>query len=197
MTGARLWGAARSDCAQVAPTTAQEAANARFHELCAPLRADLVRYILWLSRDRELAEDVVQETFRRAWTHIDSLHDERAARGWLIMIARRELARAYSRKRPVLISLESLGEEDVQVAFSSTSDEHDELRGAVMALPDRYREMLVLQVLFGYTTNEIAKMLGSTHDAVCSRLFRARKKLLALLSSDGIKRDDWSLQTVG
>jgi len=43
------------------------AARARFESLCAQFRPDVYRFAFWLARDRTLAEDVVQETFMRAW----------------------------------------------------------------------------------------------------------------------------------
>ena len=53
--------------------------RARFQALCQSLRPDLLRFAFWLSRDRALAEDVVQETMLRAWKAQDSLLDEAAA----------------------------------------------------------------------------------------------------------------------
>ena len=53
----------------------------------------------------------------------------------------------------------------------------DDLRRAIMQLPDEYREPLVLQVLGGFTTAEIAAELGLTQAAVLTRLFRARNRL--------------------
>jgi RNA polymerase sigma-70 factor (ECF subfamily) len=53
----------------------------------------------------------------------------------------------------------------------------DDLRRAIVQLPDEYREPLVMQVLGGLTTAEIATELGLTQPAVLTRLFRARNKL--------------------
>jgi RNA polymerase sigma-70 factor (ECF subfamily) len=53
----------------------------------------------------------------------------------------------------------------------------EDLRRAIMQLPDEYREPLVLQVLGGFTTSEIAADLGLTQAAVLTRLFRARNRL--------------------
>ena len=77
----------------------QAASRERFERLCAPLKADVLRFLSWLSRDRSLAEDVMQETLLRAWRSIDSLTDAAAVKPWLLTIARRELARVYERKR--------------------------------------------------------------------------------------------------
>jgi len=53
--------------------------RARFQALCQSLRPDLLRFAFWLSRDRALAEDVVQESLLRAWKAQESLLDESAA----------------------------------------------------------------------------------------------------------------------
>ena len=55
-----------------------------------------------------------------------------------------------------------------------------ELRAAMFRLPDEYREPLVLQVLMGFSTVEIARELELSTAAVLTRLFRARKQLRAL-----------------
>ncbi|MDX1487843.1 MAG: sigma factor [Acidiferrobacterales bacterium] len=72
----------------------------RFEALVQALSTDLYRYAVWLCRDRNRAEELVQETFLRAWRSLDTLRDERAAKGWLITILRREHARGYERYRP-------------------------------------------------------------------------------------------------
>ena len=59
-----------------------------------------------------------------------------------------------------------------------------DLRGAIMQLPDEYREPLVMQVLGGFSTAEIAAELGLTQAAVLTRLFRARNRLRARLQQN-------------
>jgi len=60
-------------------------------------------------------------------------------------------------------------------------DGHADVRAALFALEPDYREPLVLQVLMGYSTEEIAAHLGIKPGAVLTRLFRAREKLRARL----------------
>ena len=66
------------------------------------------------------------------------------------------------------------------------------LRRALAALPDEYREPLLLQVLGGYSSEEIAELLGIKAGAVMTRLSRARQKLRARLDGDdtGIKEGE-------
>src|ERR1700676_3166114 len=82
--------------------------RARFQALCQSLRPDLLRFAFWLSRDRALAEDVVQESMLRAWKAQDALLDEKAAKPWLLTIIRREYARTFERKRFVTVDVEEL-----------------------------------------------------------------------------------------
>jgi RNA polymerase sigma-70 factor (ECF subfamily) len=149
----------------------------RFERLCQPLRADLYRFAFWLARDRGVAEDVVQETLLRAWRSLDSLTDDAAAKPWLLTIARREHARLHERKRLEVVDVDALARAEDPALGQSEEHEMSELREALFALPDEYREPLVLQVLLGYSTAEIAVHLGLSNGAVLTRLCRARQRL--------------------
>jgi RNA polymerase sigma-70 factor, ECF subfamily len=156
----------------------------RFQALCQSLRPDLLRFAFWLSRDRALAEDVVQETLLRAWKAQDSLKDEAAAKPWFLTIIRREYARSFERKRFVTVDVDELVAREEPMLAAAEEQELGELRAAIFRLPDEYREPLVLQVLMGYSTTEIAEELGLTGAAVLTRLFRARKQLRAICGED-------------
>ena len=155
--------------------------RARFQALCQSLRPDLLRFAFWLSRDRALAEDVVQETMLRAWKAQDSLLDEAAAKPWFLTIIRREFARTFERRRLPAVDIDELvRSEEPSLAAAEESSDLAEMRAAIFKLPDEYREPLVLQVLMGYSTAEIARELGLSGPAVLTRLFRARHQLRAL-----------------
>jgi RNA polymerase sigma-70 factor (ECF subfamily) len=158
--------------------------RARFQALCQSLRPDLLRFAFWLSRDRALAEDVVQESMLRAWKAQDSLLDEAAAKPWLLTIIRREYARTFERKRfPTVDVDELIAKEEPLLAAVEDQDVND-VRVAMMKLPDEYREPLVLQVLMGYSTAEIARELELSTPAVLTRLHRARRQLRAACGED-------------
>jgi RNA polymerase sigma-70 factor (ECF subfamily) len=158
--------------------------RARFQALCQSLRPDLVRFAFWLSRDQALAEDVVQETMLRAWKARDSLKDETAAKPWLLTIVRREYARSFERKRLVTVDVDELIAKEEPMLAASQDQELAELRAALFKLPEEYREPLVMQVLMGYSTAEIAAELNLSSAAVLTRLFRGRKQLRALCGED-------------
>lgn len=156
----------------------------RFEALCLPFRTDLLRFVYWLCRDRALAEDVVQEALLRAWRSFDSLADEQAVRSWLLTIARRELARTFERRRLETVDIDDLAE--LATEGVAVNDPHEvlEMRRAILQLDLIHREPLVLQVLFGYSTNEIAQHLQISVAAVLTRLFRAREALRSRLLRD-------------
>jgi RNA polymerase sigma-70 factor (ECF subfamily) len=158
--------------------------RARFQALCQSLRPDLLRFAFWLARDRALAEDVVQETMIRAWKAQDSLLDEAAAKPWFLTIIRREYARTFERKRFVTVDVEELIAKEEPMLAAADDQELTELRAAIFKLPGEYREPLVMQVLMGYSTAEIAAELGLSNAAVLTRLFRARKQLRIMCGED-------------
>jgi RNA polymerase sigma-70 factor, ECF subfamily len=156
----------------------------RFAAVIEPLHADLYRFALWLARDRQVAEEVVQETLLRAWRSLDGLKDVQAAKQWLLTIARREHARLYERKRHQTVNIDDLIAAESPMLASEEHRPDDEVhtvRRAILALDDEYREPLVLQVLMGYSTEEIAAHMNLNQGAVLTRLFRARNRLRANL----------------
>ena len=159
-------------------------ARRRFDALCEPLRADLFRFVFWLCRDRTLTEDVLQETMLRAWKSIHTLDDPAAARPWLLTIARRELARVFERKRLPTVDIDTLDASDAALAVAEPP-EVQEMRSAIAKLDALYREPLIMQVLFGFTTEEIAQQLEISTAAVLTRLFRARQLLRQQMIADG------------
>ena len=141
------------------------------------MRPDLLRFAHWLARDRAIAEDIVQEALLRAWRSRDALKDQAAARAWLLTIVRREHARLYERKRLELVALDDGIELEGMPSPPGPDSEIDTLRGAILKLPLEYREPLIMQVLGGFSTAEIAEELSLSSTAVLTRLFRARNKL--------------------
>ena len=138
---------------------------------------DMYRYAAWLSRDRTVAEDVVQESLLRAWKSLDSLRDDAAAKHWLLTIVRRENARYFERRRLETVDVDDLTPSQEALLANQPDHELDDVREAIFRLGDDYREPLVLQVLMGYSTNEIGELMGLRQGAVLTRLHRARLKL--------------------
>jgi RNA polymerase sigma-70 factor (ECF subfamily) len=157
---------------------ASDARRLKFERLVAPWREDLYRYSFWLSRDPDLAEDVVQEAMLRAFRSLDSLKDEGSVKTWLLTIARREHARVYERKRLETQDIDDLNAAEAALIATGHDTDVDDMRRAIFRLDDDYREPLVLQVLLGLSTEEIAAAMNLKQGAILTRLHRARKKLI-------------------
>ncbi|MDT8437433.1 MAG: sigma-70 family RNA polymerase sigma factor [Wenzhouxiangellaceae bacterium] len=160
------------------------ARKARFDRVVSIYSQDLQRFALWLTRDPEAAQDVVQETLLRAWRSLDKLKDTSAAKAWLITTLRRENARRFERKRFQTVDVDDCVIADDLNHMPDDSAEMRELRNAILALPDAYREPLVLQVQLGHSVKEIARIMGISRSAVMTRLFRARQKVKDLLEPE-------------
>ncbi len=156
----------------------------RFDSLVAVYYPDMYRYAAWLSRDTAIAEDVVQEALLRAWKSLDALRDDGAAKQWLLTIVRRENARYFERRRLETVDIDNLSASQAALLAETPNEELADLREAIFGLEDDYREPLVLQVLMGYSTNEIAETMGLKQGAVLTRLHRARNKLKDSVASE-------------
>lgn len=153
----------------------------RYQRLVYSLHQDLYRYALWVCRNPDLAEDMVQETFLRAWRSLDSLQNEEAAKSWLFTILRREHARLFERYRPDIRDIEEVPEPvDDGSQNPDLRLQKDQIIAAIEHLDEQYREPLLLQVVGGFSGKEIAKILDLNNNTVMTRLFRARNKLMEI-----------------
>ena len=156
----------------------------RFDRVVAVLHQDMYRYAAWLSRDPGIAEDVAQEALLRAWKSLDALREDAAAKQWLLTIVRRENARYFERKRLETVDIDNLTPAQSAMLAETDNSELEEIRAAIFRLEDDYREPLVLQVLMGHSTKEIAELMGIKPGAVLTRLHRARIKLKDVVNED-------------
>ena len=158
----------------------------QFEAMVNAYSKDLYRYGLWLTKDAQVSEDLVQETFLRAWKAMDQLKDPKAVKSWLFTIYRRENARRFEKIRPDTSPIDDINvDQFAHVEDSFAKTEVIALRKSLKDLPEEYLEPLLMQVLGGYTCEEIGEILDIKAGAVMTRLFRARKKLRSILEDDG------------
>jgi RNA polymerase sigma-70 factor (ECF subfamily) len=160
--------------------------QAKFNQLAQAYGADLYRYAMWICGNDALAKDLVQETFLRAWKALDNLKDTGAAKSWLITILRREYARTFERKVPKFTDVDKVVVPEERELEPDDRTEIKLLRQGIMKLAPKYREPLLMQVVLGYSCEEISKQLGISKSAVMTQLFRARGQLKARLQKDGV-----------
>ena len=123
--------------------------------------------------------DAVSEAITRAWEKRHTLREENLFRTWITRILIREcvnIQRRQKRSVPVDALPEAESEpEDERIAA---------LREALAQLPQRQRTMTVLHYMEGYDVREVARIMGTTKNAVCAGLSRARARLRALMGEE-------------
>ena len=133
--------------------------------------ASMVHGIVLARVPRDEAADLVQNVFLIAYKSLHTLRDHNAVGAWLAMIARNQANEFYRKSKPT----EELSE-DLSHSNKAQSDAR-EILATIQALPDAYRETLVLRLVEGMTGPEIAEKTGLTHDSVRVNLHRGMKIL--------------------
>jgi RNA polymerase sigma-70 factor (ECF subfamily) len=158
-----------------------EGDSALFETLMRRHNQRIYRAVRAVLRSDDEAEDVLQQAYLNAYTHLDQFAGEAQFSTWLTRIAVNQ-ALAHRRKRG--IPFEDQGE--TEVADTKTLDPErqaaaSELRNLmeeeVEALPDAFRATFVMREVEGLSTNETAETLGISEDLVKTRLSRARSLL--------------------
>ena len=141
----------------------------------------LLQFVRRRVADKASAEDILQDVFLKAHTHIDTLSDTAKLQSWLYQLTRNAVIDHYRRTR-VTVTIS----EDVP-AFAQ-EDENDvvaqlapAVKAMVAALPDIYHEALRLTEYEGLTQKELAERLGISVSGAKSRVQRARQMLRQML----------------
>jgi len=165
--------------------TDQAGARACVEELYAEHHAEIYSYLCRMLRDDELAADLTQETFVKAFRAYDTLVDPARARPWLYQIAGRTAIDELRRRRIIRFvpwTGESRGTdpsaEDVVLRNRLTT----EMERALATLPERQRMALLLAEVHDLTGQELAQALGVSHTAARAVLTRARESMRQALT---------------
>ena len=143
----------------------------------------LFGFAMALSRDRAAAEDLVQETYVRALAARRKAPPEENLKGWLFTILHNVWRNERRRRRPEALgdtpglaeSLPALGEDPREALDRKETGER--LKGAIEALPEPFREVLMLRCVEGFSYQQVAEIVGCPAGTVMSRLARARALL--------------------
>lgn len=138
-------------------------------------------YMRRLGHDRQVSEDLTQESFLNAWYHIGQLKDGKALGGWLYRIAG-NVSKLYWRKHKgkKMVSLEWVDAANEKWADTGEIDEYEQLerlQNAVNKLPGKLQEVVVLHYMQHLTISEAAHAAGIRLGTFKSRLGRALKTL--------------------
>lgn len=138
----------------------------------------LGKYLVQMVRDRELAEDLLQDVFHQALRDSRGLAEARSPVAWLFGVARNQALSALRRRRRFWHAFERLAS---RTSETSTNDEELAALNDLLerSLTPDDRALVLLRYLHGFSAVELAEMTGSTPAAVRQRLARARASLLA------------------
>lgn len=157
----------------------------------------MYRVALRLTGEPANAEDLVQDSVLKAFRAWDTFRQGTNARGWLLTILRNTFINDYRRRRraPVTVDLD-VAEQHALVHAEAGHDPEgeffhalvdDRILAAIDALPEEFREVVVLSDVEGLGYTQIADTLGVPIGTVKSRLFRARKQLQGTLLEHAIE----------
>jgi RNA polymerase sigma-70 factor, ECF subfamily len=167
-----------------------------FGDLVQPHLTSLIRFARARLRSDSEAEDVVQQTVLRAFSHLRQFRREASFRTWLSAIASNEViqwrrGRAVARIRP-LNDMQAANLVDPSTsphAQYQRGQEAARLRRAMTRLPEKYRQMIQLRDLRELSVEETARSLSLTTAVVKTRHHRARKLLVRAMAQS------WSISS--
>ncbi len=166
-----------------------------------PYREQLYRSALRLTRSRDDAEDLLQETYLKAYKYYHRFSEGTNLKAWLFKIMKNTFINGYRKRRlePAQVEFgevedvlerlvldESGDAADVETAYLDAEMDH-EVREALLALPHDYKVVVLLADLEGYAYKEIAEILQIPVGTVMSRLYRGRRLLERALLSFGVR----------
>jgi RNA polymerase sigma-70 factor, ECF subfamily len=171
----------------VSGTWDRSTAGAFVEELFAKHHNEIYAYLVRMLRDGELAADLTQDAFVKAYRNYDTLEKPENARAWLYQIAHR-VALDELRRRKIVRFIPWTGES----RGASPSAEHlvmdlqltGDLQRALEKIPERQRAALLLAELHDLTGLELAAALGVSHVAARALLTRARESLRQALAAE-------------
>lgn len=178
--------------------------NHRFSILIEPHLDALFRAAYRLTRNRQDAEDLVQETCVRAYERLAGLQDDRPAKSWLLRVMHNLFVDGVRRARisPIAAMSEAVDPASTSVCPSPTPEESLEcsqrlaqLENAWSRLDRGHRALLALRAE-GYSTAEISAITGISPDAVGMRLQRARQNLTRCLQQERGAPSDTRLRAI-
>ena len=143
---------------------------------------------MYLTRNPPEADDLVQETYLRAFRFADRFTPGTHLRAWLFQILRNTFLTFYRvRERESAIADDGVPDWDVPMFHdapedsSSVMEAHTDLERALRRLPEEFRTVLLLAEVEGMPLEEVARVMECPVGTVKSRIFRAKERLRALL----------------
>jgi len=177
-------------------TEAKAGSYEAFEELVTRYEKKIYRLGLNLTGNPEDAEDMLQETFLKAYEHLPNFREDSRFYTWIVRIAINQgLMKLRKRRSSKEVQMEDISNDDGEVIPRDFADWRPNpeqvlarteletiLQNAARSLPMTFRTVFFLRDVEGLSTEETAEMLNLTEGAVKARLFRARLRLREELS---------------
>lgn len=171
----------------VSRTWDQDTARVFVETLFAKHHTEIYAYLVRMLRDPELAADLTQDAFVKAYKAYDSLEKDENARAWLYQIAHR-VALDHIRRRKIVRMVPWTGESHGAAPSAERIAMDLRLSGplerALAAIPERQRAALLLSELHDLSGLELAAAMGVSHVAARAILTRARESLRRALAAE-------------
>ena len=149
---------------------------------------DVWQYAYFLTKKADMADDVAQEVFIKAYQSIHAFRGESTLKTWLLTITKNTsislMKRAYFKYHVLTRFIKPMGEAPSAEKMVMEKEFTHNIWSQVMKLPSKYRETIVLNAHYQMSLEEIADMLQISVNTVKSRLHRARKQLQHLMKGE-------------
>lgn len=147
---------------------------------------DVYRFLMALTRDERMAEELLQETFCRAFMHIDRFDGRCSLYTWLCQIGKNAWFRECKRRKLYADApIESMNLPSQALAPDEKvirDEEQRRIRRAILGLEEPYRDVFILHAYAGLKLKEIAQNYGKTESWARVTYFRARRKIIGEVS---------------
>lgn len=150
-----------------------------FEKLFHENREFIFKYLMKMTRDASLAEELTQETFFRAYMNFSSLRSKEKASSWLCQIAKNTYFAWYNeqKKKDPLDNLEALSDgKSIEEAFVQKELSQKALL-CLHELDEPYKEVFMLSVFGGFSLKEISLIFGKSESWARVTFYRAKQKL--------------------
>ena len=166
---------------------AQDGDRSAFARLIERYWDRLYRWLYRLARDRHTAEDLTQETFLKALAAVNSFRPGSNFRAWIFRIGHNNFVNQKRAERRTKVALpDDAAAPDLGLAETTTENREalEAVARAVAELPSDFRAALTLRVEEGLSFRDVARILNTTEETARWRVFKARQKLMKMLSPE-------------
>ncbi|QNM06445.1 RNA polymerase sigma factor [Qiania dongpingensis] len=161
---------------------------AGFSQLYEKYAGQVYRFLLALSCDRSLSEELTQETFYQAFLHADKFENRCSVSTWLCQIGKNAYFREMKRQKRT-VPIQEAGErqdgalKDPEEAFLE-KERVQSLRRQLLNLPEPYRTVIAMRVYSGTDYKELARLFGKSESWARVTYFRAKERLTVLIERE-------------